>query len=32
VVPVTGALADAHATARAELDALRSSVAEILAL
>jgi phosphomannomutase len=32
VVPVTGALADAHAAARTELDALRGSVAEILAL
>jgi len=32
VVPVTASLADAHAAARAELDALRGSVAEILAL
>ena len=32
MVPVTGEIADARATAQAELDALRASVAEALAL
>ena len=32
VVPVDGEIADARATAQSELDALRSSLAEVLAL
>ena len=32
VVPVTGDIAEAHATAQSELDAVRASVAEALAL